>query len=91
MVRLKIDLVNSIRLKARISVWMTYKFLTQDFCGFEVVWLHGFTITTALREKKKICTIQLKNNHHQRSLLHCDPSYFFCFFPLSQLGSMLEF
>jgi len=86
MVTLKIDLVNSIRLKARILVWMTYKFLTQDFCGFEVVWLHGFAMPTALGEKKKICTIKLK--HNQRSFLHCDPSYFFCFFPLSQLGSM---
>jgi len=35
-------------------VWMIYEFLTQDLCGFEVVWLHGFTITAALGEKKSL-------------------------------------
>ena len=52
-------------------LWMTYQFLTQDLCGLEVVWLHGFTITAAFGEKK-VCTTKLKNNNQQRSLLHYD-------------------
>ena len=51
---------------------MTYQFLTQDLCGFEVVWLHGFTITAALGEKKQVCTTQLNTNHQQRLLPHYD-------------------